>query len=191
MKGRVLCVLVLAFVLATFSTAWAGQALDALKSTVDEVLAILKTPPNTPGREDKLYAAARRVFNPEELARRTLATHWQSFSPDERARFTDAFVKLLERTYLRRIEVYTDAQVVYLSESPLGDNQAEVSTKIISSKEVPIVYRLIKKERWEVYDVVIEGVSLIQNYRNQFNQILATQSPAQLISRIESMGRAQ
>jgi len=191
MKIRVLCALFAAFVLAASQTAWAGEALDTLKVTVDEVLTILKTPAGTPGREDKLVAAASRVFDPEELARRTVATHWQSFTPDERARFTGAFVKLLERTYLRRMEAYPNARVVYLSESALSENQAEVSTKIIASREVPIVYRFIKKTDWKVYDVVIEGVSLVQNYRNQFNQILASRSPAELISRIESMGQAQ
>jgi len=191
MRIRVLCALFAAFVLAAAQTAQAGQAMDTLKATVDEVLAILKTPADTPRREDKLEAAASRVFDPQELARRTVGVHWKSFSPDEQAQFTTAFVKLLERTYLRRMESYPNAQVVYLSESPLGDNQAEVATKVIAEREIPIVYRFIKKEDWKVYDVVIEGVSLVQNYRNQFNQILATQSPAQLIARIESMGQTQ
>jgi len=195
MKARISCVFLLLIVLAASGTARAeqapGQAMATLKSTVDEVLAILKTPPDSPGRQEKLYAAASRVFDPEELARRTLGVHWQSFNPEERARFTSAFVKLLERTYLRRIQAYNSAQVVYLSQSSLSDTQAEVSTKIIANREVPVVYRLIKKNDWKVYDVVIEGVSLVQNYRNQFNQVLASQSPEQLISRIEAMGQAQ
>jgi len=192
MKSRVLWALAALFLLtAPSGQALAGPALDTLKVAVDEVLVILKTPVNTPGRADKLSDAVRGVFDPEELARRTLATHWKSFNQGEQVRFTDAFVKLLERTYLRRIETYTNAQVVYVSESPLGNNQAEVSTKIIAAQEVPIVYRLINKNGWKVYDVVIEGVSLVQNYRNQFNQILVSQSPAQLISRIESMSQAQ
>jgi len=159
---------------------------------VDEVLMVLSTTkPGETGRTEKLYAAVGKVFDPEELARRTLAAHWEAFSPDERARFTAAFVKLLERTYLRRLEAYTDEKVVFLDEAALGEGRSEVSTKIVTaSKEVPIVYRLIKKTEWKVYDVIIEGVSLVQNYRNQFNQVLTRDSPAGLIGKVESMGNA-
>ena len=193
MKSRFWGILFLvSFMVLSAQAALAGQAEDALKLSVDEVLNILRSDkPGTPGRTEKLYTSVRKVFDPEELARRTLATHWDSFSPEERTRFTEAFVRLLERTYLRRIETYTNEQVVFLEEYPLGDDRSEVNTKIVtSSREVPIVYRLIRKNGWKVYDVVIEGVSLVQNYRNQFNQILANESPAKLIGRVESMGSA-
>jgi phospholipid transport system substrate-binding protein len=193
MISRIVGVLILVFLLAHSSqAAMAGQAEDALKTSVNEVLDILKSDnPGAPGRTEKLYTSVRKVFDPEELARRTLAAHWNSFSPEERTRFTEAFVSLLERTYLRRIESYTNAQVVFLNESALGEGHSEVSTKIVTSAgEVPIVYRLIRKNDWKVYDVSIEGVSLVQNYRNQFNEILAKESPAQLIGRVESMGSA-
>lgn len=181
------------FLVLLFSqAALAAEAKDALKSSVDAVLNVLTTTKaGDPGRVEKLYAAVGKVFDPEELAKRTLAANWEKFSEDERQRFTKAFVKLLEHTYLRRIEAYTDEKVVFLDEAALGEGRAEVSTKIVTStKEVPIVYRLIKKSDWKVYDVTIEGVSLVQNYRNQFNQILVKESPAQLISRVESMGSA-
>ena len=182
----------LLFVLAAWSqTAMAGQAQDTLKSSVDEVLAVLRgSKPGEPGRVDRLAGSVAKVFDPEELARRTLASHWQEFSPEERTRFTTAFVKLLQNTYLRRLESYTDEKVVFLDEAVLADNRAEVSTKIVTAnKEIPIVYRLIKKSDWKVYDVVIEGVSLVQNYRNQFTQILVKESPSQLIGRVESMAQ--
>ncbi|KAF0233048.1 MAG: hypothetical protein FD177_1991 [Desulfovibrionaceae bacterium] len=191
--ARCLSVLFSLLLLAGSSqAALAGQAKDALQASVDNVLNVLSTTkPGDPGRKDKLYAAVGRVFDPEELARRTLASHWEQFSPDERKRFTIAFQTLLERTYLRRIEAYTDEKVIFLEESTLSDDRCEVSTKIVtSSKEVPIVYRLIRKNDWKVYDVMIEGVSLVQNYRNQFNQILVKESPAQLITKVESMGAA-
>ncbi len=191
MIARAACVLSIVLALALqCGTARAGQAQDQLKSSVDAVLNVLSTTkPGQPDRMDKLHAAVARVFDPEELARRTLASHWEAFSPEERKRFTSAFVKLLERTYLRRIETYTDEKVVFLDEAALGDNRSEVSTKIVTStKEVPIVYRMIRKNDWKVYDVVIEGVSLVQNYRKQFNEVLARETPAQLIARVESMG---
>ena len=170
--------------------ATAQTAMEALKTSVDDVLHVLSsTKPGEPGRVEKLYAASSKVFDPEELAKRTLASNWEAFSPEERGRFTKAFVKLLERTYLKRIEAYTDEKVLFLNEASLGEGRSEVSTKIVtSSKEVPIVYRLIKKNEWKVYDVIIEGVSLVQNYRNQFNQILTKESPAQLLTRVENMG---
>jgi len=191
--ARCLSVLFVLLLLAGSSqAALAGQAKDALKTSVDNVLNVLSTTkPGEAGRKEKLYAAVGSVFDPEELARRTLASHWEQFTPEERKRFTAAFLTLLERTYLRRIEAYTDEKVVFLEESALGEDRCEVSTKIVtSSKEVPIVYRLIRKNDWKVYDVMIEGVSLVQNYRNQFNQILAKDSPAQLITKVESMGAA-
>jgi phospholipid transport system substrate-binding protein len=192
MTARALCVLLLVLTAAVNVRAADAPAKEALMSSVDQVLKVLSdTKPNDPTRKDRLYAAVANVFDPEELARRTLATHWEAFNPAERQRFTSAFLMLLERTYLRRIEAYTNEKVVFLSESALADGRSEVSTKVVTAaKEVPIVYRLIKKNGWKVYDVVIEGVSLVQNYRNQFNQILAKESPAQLIGRVESMGAA-
>jgi len=170
----------------------AGQAQDTLKLSVDEVLSVLRgSKQGDPGRVDRLAKAVAKVFDPEELAKRTLASHWQAFSPEEQKRFTAAFVTLLQHTYLRRLEAYTDEQVVFLDEAALGENRAEVSTKVVTAnKEIPIVYRMIKKNDWKVYDVVIEGVSLVQNYRNQFTQILAKESPSQLIGRVESMSSA-
>lgn len=189
MRAVAIC-LVMMLALLPVRAAMAQTAMEALKTSVDEVLRVLSsTKPGESGRVEKLYAASSKVFDPEELAKRTLGANWEAFSPEERSRFTKAFVKLLERTYLKRIEAYTDERVLFLSESPLGDARSEVSTKIVtSSKEVPIIYRLIRKNEWKVYDVVIEGVSLVQNYRNQFNQILARETPAQLLSRVENMG---
>ncbi|GAB6038924.1 ABC transporter substrate-binding protein [Fundidesulfovibrio butyratiphilus] len=187
---RALSVLALFCILvAAAPPAQAGEATDTLRTAVDEVLNVLRqTRPGQPGRTEKLSTAMHRFFDPEELAKRTLANNWRNFSPEQQQRFTAAFVSLLENTYLRRIETYTDEKVVFLDESQLAENRAEVSTKIItSSKEVPIVYRLIHKSGWKVYDVVIEGVSLVQNYRQQFAQILSKESPAQLIDRVSSM----
>ncbi len=190
MTARMLmALLLLVWLVFPARAAVAGEAKDQLKSVVDEVLTVLSsTKAGDPNRLEKLHTAVSKVFDPEELARRTLAANWQSFSPEERARFTKAFVKLLENTYLRRIETYNNEQVVFLEESKLDDDRSEVSTKIVtSSREVPIVYRLIKKDSWKVYDVVIEGVSLVQNYRKQFSQLLAKETPDQLIARVEAM----
>jgi len=171
----------------------AGQAEESLKVRVDEVLNILSsTKPGDPGRTEKLETTLQTIFDPDELARLTLATHWKSFTPEQRARFTSCFVNLLEQTYLRHMATFTKAQVTYLGESSLGEGRSEVSTKIVTSTgELPIVYRFTDKNGWKVYDVLIEGVSLVQNYRNQFNQVLSKETPAQLIARVEAMETAK
>jgi phospholipid transport system substrate-binding protein len=172
------------------AAAWAGPAQDTLKSDVDEVLSVLRsTKPGDAARTQMLSRTLGKFFDAQELARRTLAVNWSKFSPEEQANFTQVFVQLLEHTYIRRIETYTNEQVVFLGESQLAGDRAEVSTKIITSnREVPIIYRLARKsDTWKVYDVVIEGVSLVQNYRNQFEQVLAKESPAQLIERVKSI----
>jgi len=182
--------LLLACILSLGQTAWAGPAQDTLKSDVDAVLSVLRsTKAGDPGRTERLAKDMESFFDAKELARRTLALNWTKFSPQEQDSFTQAFVQLLENTYVRRIETYTNEQVVYLGESPLGDGRVEVSTKIVTSRrEVPITYRLINGSgAWKVYDVVIEGVSLVQNYRSQFEQILGQESPARLIERVKKI----
>jgi phospholipid transport system substrate-binding protein len=169
--------------------ALAGQAQDAVKVSVDEVISILRdSKQGDTDRTKRLAQAVAKVFDPEELSKRTLASHWQEFSPEEQQKFTATFVNLLQKTYLHHLEAYTDERVDFLAESELAEDRAEVVTKIVTSgKDIGIIYRLIRKNSWKVYDVVIEGVSLVQNYRNQFAQILAKQSPAQLIGRLEAM----
>lgn len=173
-------------------TAFAGQAQDTVRTAVDDVLLVLhNSRQGEPGRLDRLAQVVSKVFDPEELARRTLASHWQGFSPEEQKVFTAAFIKLLQNTYIRRMEAYTDEKIEFIGESELAENRAEVSSKIISSnKDIAVIYRLVKNGDWKVYDVIIEGVSLVQNYRNQFAQMLAKESPAQLIARINAMANS-
>lgn len=189
---RVFGLFVLLAALTAATLVQAGPAQDTLKGCVDDVLSILRSSKQgDPGRTEKLSSALQKVFDADELARRTLGANWQRLSPEEQASFTAAFVKLLEKTYVRRIEAYSDERVDFTGETALGDDRAEVTSKIITStKEVPITYRLIKKAGWKVYDVVIEGVSLVQNYRNQFAQVLAKETPAQLIERVRNLSKA-
>ena len=194
MLKRTLGLLVLALLLACWPlAAQAGPAQDTLRVSVDQVLNILNTDKaGTPGRTEKLDAVLRGIFDQEELSRLTLAAHWQAFSPEQKTRFTAAFSKLLEHIYLRRIETYTNERVEYLGESSLGEGRAEVSTKIVSSdKQISVVYRMRSKSGWKIYDVVIEGISLVENYRGQFNEVLSRETPDQLIAKVESMSSGQ
>lgn len=174
---------------------WAGAAqaaapTEALKGTVDKVIAILRDPAlQGEGNREAQIAKLRTVFlgffDMEELAKRTLAVHWKKFSPEERQEFESLFAKLLENTYADRIREYTDEQVLYLDEK-LQDGKALVSTKIIhKGREIPMDYAMLESNgKWRVFDVNIEGVSLTRNYRTQFHEILVKDPPEQLLVRL-------
>ncbi len=184
--------LVLALVAATVSPALAGPATETLSASVNQVIALLSSPAyknasSRPDMRQKLIKTIEGIFDTKELSRRALGPDWNKFTPDQQARFVAAFGTLLQNTYLDKIESYTDEQVQYLKEQDLGDGKAEVATKVIGKgKEIPITYRLMDHGGWKVYDVIIEGVSLVQNYRSQFGQILMNESPDTLIAKISA-----
>jgi len=175
---------------ATAGPAMAGPATETLSGSVDRIIALLADPaymnPATrPDMRGKLIAAIESIFDMKELSRRALGADWNKFTPEQQVRFVAAFGTLLQNTYLDKIESYTDEKVQYLKEQDLGDGKAEVSTKVVGKgKEIPLSYRLLDRDGWKVYDVVIEGVSLVQNYRSQFGQILMHESPDVLIAKI-------
>jgi len=179
------------FLLALPTAAFADAPTDSLKASIDQVLTLLKDPAyKDPGKRselrEKLVTTIRDVFNAEELSRRALGQNWKNFTPEQQKRFTEAFSSLLQNTYLDKIESYTDESVNYLGEQPIGEGKVEVKTTIIhQGKEIPLTYRMIDKGSWKVYDVVIEGVSMIQNYRQQFADVLMRDSPDKLIEMIE------
>ncbi len=165
----------------------AGTPKEALQNSVDQVIILLRDPAyrneaTRPEMRSRLIETIKGIFDATELSRRALAANWTKFSAEQQKRFTDAFLTLLQNTYLDRIENYSDEQVHYLDEKLLAANRAEVSTMVSGKgKEIPITYRMCNDGGWKVYDVVIEGVSLVQNYRNQFAQILMNQPPDALI----------
>ena len=178
------------FVVVTAASALAGPATDTLSTSVDRIITLLADPAykasdTRPAMRAKLIAAIGEIFDMKELSRRALGPEWNKFSPEQQERFVTAFGRLLENTYLDKIESYTDEKVQYLKEQDLGSDKAEVATKVVGKgKEIPISYRLMDRSGWKVYDVVIEGVSLVQNYRSQFGQILMNESPDALITKI-------
>lgn len=184
--------LVLLLLAAAAAPAQAGPATDTLSSSVDRIIVLLadpayKNPDTRPAMRIKLITTIDGIFDMKELSRRALGADWNKFSPEQQDRFVAAFGKLLQNTYLDKIESYTDEKVQYLKEQGLGDGKAEVATKVIGKgKEIPIAYRLVDRGGWRVYDVVIEGVSLVQNYRTQFGQILVNESPDALIAKISA-----
>ena len=171
---------------------------ERLTSTIDEVLAVLKNPdykdsvkriPLRAQLEKKIHEG----FDFAEFSSRTVGRNWQAFSADQKERFQEAFANLLMVTYLDKIQGYNGEQVEYLKEvlSQKGD-RAEVQTTVALSdgKKVPVSYRmLLKNDTWSVYDVLIENVSLVKNYRSQFQDVLARGTAEQLIDRVNT--RAQ
>ena len=189
----VLAVAVTALVVTT-SPARAGVPLEQLRTQVDRVLKVLEDPElKKDGRAKDRRAAVRKIANDifdfNETAKRSLGRHWQARTPAEQAEFVQVFSDLLERSYLSKIEVYGGEKIQYLSDNIEGGDQAKVQTKIVTKagSEIPIEYRMHKRsEKWLVYDVIIEGVSLVSNYRTQFNKIIQTSSFQELVKKMKT-----
>ncbi len=184
---------IIAFVLCLIFplSADAGGALDSVKSNADNVLDVLRDPSLKSEsarkiKKNKIRAIAQKMFDFTELSKRTLAQNWGKFSPEQQKEFIDLYTSLLEDTYADKIMAYTDEKIVFTNEVTLTEKTVEVrSTVLRKTSEVPINYRVIlKDDGWRVYDVVIEGVSLINNYRTQFREILTNKPPATLLESI-------
>ena len=131
---------------------------------------------------------AHEIFDVAETAKRALARHWASRTAAEREEFTQLFADLLESTYIARIEQYGGERIKYTHETIDGDN-AIVRARVVTKKgtEVPVESRLLRRgDRWLIYDVLIENVSLIANYRSQFDRIVRTSSYEELVRRLKS-----
>jgi phospholipid transport system substrate-binding protein len=169
----------------------AADPMEEIKQTTDKILSIvtnpaLKAPSKTEEREKLIHQAVYERFDWEEMARRSLATHWVKRTAEERKEFAHLFSELLERTYLKKVEGFSGEKVLYEGETKEGD-YATVKIKIITKndKVIPVEYRLKKKgNNWFIYDVSIEGVSLVNNYRTQFNSILLQSSYEDLVKRL-------
>jgi len=180
-----------ASILAVFLFAFqvnAATPLSTVQADVNNVLEVLRDPALKVEtakeiKKEKLRAIYDQMFDQIELAKRTLTRNWNALDLAQRQEFVQLFRQVLEKAYIDKILSYTNEKVVFDKETMLAEGQAEVQTRIItSSKEIPISYRVILKDgAWKVYDVVVEGVSLVQNYRSQFNEILAKNAPKELL----------
>ncbi|HIJ59523.1 MAG TPA: ABC transporter substrate-binding protein [Nitrospirae bacterium] len=167
--------------------------LKTVNRTTDKVIDILrdkdlKKPQNSDLRRSSIKKTITEVFDFEEMTKRSLSIHWQKRTAQEKKEFVLLFSDLLEKSYIKKIESYSDEKIEYLDEKIDGDN-ALVRSKIITKRglEIPIDYKLMKKEtKWFVYDVIIEGVSLVSNYRNQFNRIIRQSSYEDLVKKMKN-----
>lgn len=170
----------------------ASEVTDSVKSMVDDVIRVLrdetlKGQEKTEERRAKIRGIVKRGFDFEEMAKRSLGEHWKGRKEVEKREFVDLFSRFVELSYIDRIEAYNNEKIIYIGEVVEG-KRAIVRSKVITTqgKEIPISYRLLKRDGWVVYDVVIEGVSLVSNYRSQFNEIIQNSSYEGLIKRLKS-----
>lgn len=162
-----------------------GTPTEQVKATVDDVLRILREHP--PSEDEQLERVIGRRFNFPDMAQRSLALHWRNLTDTERQQFVEAFTKLLKQNYLDQIKAYENQKVVFTGERRDGD-YAAVETRVVPEQGEPIAvnYRLqLNNGEWKVYDVVIENVSLVNNYRAQFDRVLARNSFSDLIRRMK------
>ena len=169
---------------------YAGPPTDAMKTTIDEVLHIihekeLKQPAKSEERRKQLEKTVGACFDYQEMSRRALGAPWNTLTDQQKQEFVSLFQTLLTNSYADKIETYSGEGVQYLNERTEKD-YAEVRTKVLSGKtEIPLDYRLINKsDDWRVYDVVVDGVSLVNNYRGQFTKILRASSYSDLVDQL-------
>jgi len=173
--------------------AWAGAPTDQLRAQIDRAVKILDDAElKKDGRQKDRRGAVRQVANDifdfSETAKRSLARHWTPRTQVERDEFVGLFTDLLERSYISKIELYGGEKIQFVGEAIEGEG-AVVRTKLVTKQgtEIPIDYRMLRRgEQWLVYDVVIEGVSLISNYRTQFNKIITTSSFQELMKKMKT-----
>jgi phospholipid transport system substrate-binding protein len=177
---------------------YAGAPMDAVQANVNKVLDVLRDPKLKAAsakeiEKEKLRLIYERMFDDVELSKRTLARNWNNLNVAQRQEFVILFRQVLEKAYIDKILAYTDEKIVFARETIVSETQAEIQTKIVtSSKEIPISYRVLLKDgAWKVYDVVIENVSLVLNYRTQFNDILAKNTPEQLLDILRKKVKGQ
>ena len=166
----------------------AGGAKDTVEGQISKMLTKMKSPEfkalERDAKLDEISAIINEIFDWQELSRRTLGREWKKFTPDQQKEFMTLFEQLLQGIYADRILAYTSEKIDFGKETELKKGRVEVESYIITTdnKKVPLFYRLTDKSgQWRVYDVVIEGVSMVKNYRGQFRQILSNKKPEDLL----------
>jgi len=193
---RYLTVPVIALILLSIwlppGSAVGGVPTDQIKSTVDKALVVLRDPrfkptAKTKERREQLKQILFARFDFTEMAKRSLGANWRRRTPKEQEEFVRLFTDLLERAYADTIESYGDEKIVYVGER-LDGGYADVSSKVLTSKgeEFSLNYRAhFVGGEWRVYDVVVENISMVNNYRSQFNRVISNASYEELVRRLK------
>ena len=187
-RARLLAVPALCVLLAAGSeTAFAAGPLEEIRSTVDAIMEVLKDKAiPKEERTSKISSMVKDRFDFRTMAQGILATNWKKASEEEKDRFVELFSELLETTYRNRIDAYNNEKVEYVKEQVKG-RRASVETMVITTDvEIPVEYKLLEKGgEWKAYDVVIEGVSLVRNYRDSYKDIVSKEGMNGLLAKME------
>ncbi|WP_319406787.1 ABC transporter substrate-binding protein [uncultured Desulfosarcina sp.] len=169
------------------------EPLAVIQAPIDTVIAILNDPQykvagTKSAQRDEIWKIVKPMFDFDEIAKRAVARNWSDFNDAEKIAFTDVFAQFLGNTYIDKIQgEYHNEQIVYLGQDFYSDIYVEVKTQIVrETLTIPVNYRMLKggDGQWKVYDIIVEGVSLVKNYRTQFASILSKDKPAQLIQQL-------
>lgn len=188
----------LCFCLLAGTALAASPAHQALEGVINNVLNLIKDPayanPATRATQRaKIEKEARTIFDFGEFSLRTVGARWKTFTPAQQKSFSEAFANLLIPTYVNKIDGYNGEQIIYLGEVSSSDgSKVEIRTEVAlkDGRKIPVFYRMLQKNgKWWVYDVLVENLSLVKNYRTQFQDILGTGTPDELIKRINDKAR--
>jgi len=191
--SRAFAALAAVLALLVAGDAVAGVPTDQLRGSIDLILKIvtdpeLKKEAGTAERRKRIRAVVNQIFDFTEISQRSLGRHWQARTPAEREQFVALFGDLLENAYITKIESYSGEKIQYPGDVIDGD-LALVKTRIVTKQatEIPIDYRMfLNGGRWAVYDVSIEGISLIGNYRTQFNAVIQRSGYPDLVAKLKA-----
>lgn len=175
-------------ILLLSSLCWASTGpMDKVKLTVDQVLGILKTADlDRAAKREQLSTTIRDAFDFTSMAQRILARNWRKATPQQRQQFISLLSQLLEQSYIGNIENYTNEKVEFVNQR-IKKNLAAIDTLIVTkSKEIPVSYRMLQDNSdWKVYDVVIESVSFVNNYRSSYGEIIKKEGMDGLLAKME------
>ena len=199
MKNSTIFFVVLSFPLLLASANGFEQPLDAVRGPVDEVLRVFKDPQFQDGDTksldlEKLRMTLGKLFDYTEISRRALARNWRNFDPQQREEFSALFGEFLGNTFLNTIQTeLQDKTVVYEKQKMVSHTKAVVKTSVLRGNvEIPVQYNMkMRNGQWRAYDVKIQGVSIVKNYRTQFEKLLMNQEPAELIANLKEKVKKQ
>ena len=187
---------ILMFLLALGSahSAWAGPPTEQLRGGVDRVLEVLRDPQlsgdtRIDQRRIAISKVAGEIFDFGDMAKRALGQHWAERTPAERGEFVRLFTDLIQRAYVGKVDQHAAAARMTFRGETVDDAYAVVKTTIPlgNGSSMPLDYRMHNtRDRWQVYDLNIDGISLVANYRAQFNRVIRTSSYAALVTRLKS-----
>ena len=193
MKKQLLMInIILVLLIALPFNLYAGAPTDAVQVEVDKIIVKLQDPEFKQKTKEEKIAGIREIINEifdwTELSKRTLGRNWKKFSDAQKTEFTDLFSRLLEGVYADRLLAYSDEKVIFEKETEMKPGKFEVTSHIRTADgtKIPLNYRLVEKDgKWRVYDVVIEGVSLVSSYRDTFAAIVKTEGMNGLLNDVQ------